>query len=210
MAGVTFKLNTKEFDRTLREYAKYSKRDVPVIVNTKAYYIARRAVAETPMADKKEIQDFIRRDSGKVAGMIINKRRGGRGEKGLYGKEMAKSVAAMLAFRIRARAFIKSGWLWAVKKLAPHAEKIGGPSLGRGKPKEAGKPKGGATPATSGWKCVAKILNTVTAAWDNRSGAGDVAQPALERAFEFERKSMLAYMERKQRNAARSAGIRTN
>jgi hypothetical protein len=208
--GIKFKVDTREFDKTMREYVNYSKRDISTIVNTKAYYIARRAVAETPLAESKEIREFIKRDSGRIAGSIINARRGQRGEKGLYGKEMAKAVATMLASRLRARAFIKSGWLWAVKVLAPHAEKIGGPSLGKGKPELIGKPKGGATPAVEGWSVRASIINTVTAAWDKRDGAAKVAEPALERAFEFERQSMLGYIERKLRGTAKSSGIRTN
>lgn len=209
--AVSFKINTREFDRTLREYANYSKRDVQTIVNTKAFYIARRAVAETPMADGKDIRDFIRSDSGAIAGKMINARRAKRGEKGLYGKAMAKEVAAMLAKRLRARAFIKSGWLWAVKKLEPYAEKVGRkPSIGRGKPQAVGKPKGSAEPATSGgWRCRSKIINTVTAAWDTRQEVAKVAEPALQRAFDYERQSMLQYIENKLRKSAQSLGIKT-
>jgi len=209
--STAFKIDTREFDRTLRQYALASSRTIPSIVNTKAYYIARRAVAETPMANTQDIRDFIRSDSGAVAGRIINSRRGKRGEKGLYGIEMAKAVAAMLAKRLRGRAFIKSGWLWAVKKLEPHAEKVGGrPSLGKGKPKTIGKPKGGARQApSSGWSCSAQIFNTVTAAWDSRNEVENVATPALARAFEFERQSMIAYMEKRLKKSAQSLGIRT-
>jgi hypothetical protein len=210
--AVTFKINTREFDQTMREYMKYTKRDVQTIVNTKAYYIARRAVAETPMAESPKIRAYLLGESGRIAGMIINKRRGQRGEKGLYGKEMLMAVKSMLAARLRSRGFIKSGWLWAVKKLAPYAEKISGPSLGRGASKinTSGQPKGGATPAMEGgWSVRAKILNTVTAAWDERDGAAKVAEPALARAFEFERQSMLAYIEKKLRQSANSLGIRT-
>lgn len=207
--AASFKLNTKEFDRTLRKYVETSSRTIPVIVNTKAYYIARRAVAETPMAETKGIRSFFHRNA-RVPGMIINKKRGERGEKGLYGKEMEMAIKTMLASRLRARAFVKSGWLWAVKKLAPYAERISGPSLGMGRPKAVGKPKGSAEPAntSAGWRCRAKIINTVTAAWDTRNNVENIATPALQRAFNFERQSMIAYMERKLKHAARRSGIK--
>jgi hypothetical protein len=205
---VSVKIDTREFDKTLRQYLNISKRSIEVATNTKAYYIARRAVAETPMADGDSIRRYIGHSSGRVAGMIINKRLGERGERGLYGKDMAMAVKTMLASRLRARAFIKSGWLWAVKKLAPFAESIRGPSLGKGRPKIIGNAKGTARPASSGWKCRAEIVNNVTAAWDRRSGAWDVAFPALKRAFEFERLSMISYIEKKLKSAAKSSGIK--
>ncbi len=122
---------------------------------------------------------------------------------------MAKAVAVVLASRLRSRAFLKSGWLWAVKKLEPYAEKIRARGPIRGT-KAIGAAKGDAVPASQGWRVVAKIINTVTAAWDNREGAGTVATPALQRAIDFESKSMLDYIERKLRDGARRAGIRTN
>ena len=203
-----------DFNKTLRDYARYTKRTVPVIVNTKAYYIARRAVAETPSADKENIAKFIGLDGGRIAGMIINKGRGLRNQKGLYGSEMRKAVVSMKARRMRARAFIKSGWLWAVKKLAPLAEKRGQPAINKKGEKAAkaiGQAKGYAVPAASdAVKAVSLIANTVTAAWDKRQGAAEVAIPALERAFEFERQSMIDYIKRKMQQGARAVGIRTN
>ncbi len=53
--GVTFRLDRREFDRTLNEYRKYSKRDVATIVNTKAFYIARGATRKTPKASQAKM-----------------------------------------------------------------------------------------------------------------------------------------------------------
>lgn len=203
------RLNTKEFERTLKSYMRLSKRDFVSAINTKAYYIARRAVVETPAVKPEEIREFIKRDDGAIIGKIINARRGKRGEKGLYGKEMAQMVATVRAARLRSRAFIKSGWLWAVKTLAPHAEKIGQPRITGPKAKTIGRAKGSAVPARNGWKITAKIINTVTAAWDKREGAAKYAVPALQRAFDFETKSMKDYIARKLTQRAKKEGIRT-
>ena len=43
--NVQFKIDDREFKRTLEKYATISTRSIPEIVNTKAFFIARRAVA---------------------------------------------------------------------------------------------------------------------------------------------------------------------
>ena len=204
--AVSIRFDHREFDRTLREYTNYSKRDIPTIVNTKAFYIARRATIETPAVSASEIRSFTK--DQEVMGKIINKRRGARGEKGLYGKEMSKMVATVKAARLRSRAFLKSGWIWAIKKLEPFAEKIGAPRQDRAA-KAIGKAKGDGIPARGGWSVVSKLINTVTAAWDKREGAAKYAVPALKRAFDFETASMLKYIERKLTASAKKAGIKT-
>lgn len=206
---IKFKVDMREFTATLRNYTNYSKRDIPTICNTKAFYIARRATVETPAVSAKEIREFIGRDGGEIIGKIINKRRGARGEKGLYGDAMTKAIAVVKAARLRSRAFLKSGWLWAVKILEPLAEKRGAPKVDRAA-KKIGKAKGDAIPATQGWRVSAKILNTVTAAWDKDEGAAKIAEPALQRAFDAETQSMKDYIERKMRGTAKEAGVKTN
>jgi hypothetical protein len=208
MSAVKFTLNRREFDRTLRQYVELSKRDIPTIVNTKAFYIARRATVETPAVSAEEIRKFIGTDGGAIMGKIINSRRGKRGEKGLYGKEMTKMIATVKAARLRSRAFLKSGWLWAVKQLEPFAEKRGAPRVDR-KAKIIGKAKGRAEPAKQGFRVVAKIINTVTAKWDKRETAASKAEPVLQRAIDFETQSMKDYMERKLKESAHRAGIKT-
>lgn len=204
-----FTMDNREFDQTLRKYVQTSPRDIATIVNTKAFYIARRATVETPAVTPQEIREFAARDGGKIMGMLINKRRGLKGEKGLYGDAMAKMIATVKAARLRSRAFLKSGWLWAVKALEPYAEKRGAPRVDR-KARAIGKAKGSAKPAANGWHVEAEIVNKVTAAWDDKDGAAKIAEPALQRAFDFETRSMLDYMERKMKDGAHKAGIKTD
>ena len=207
MSGqIKFNIDDRQFQATLRQYGILTKRSIPVIVNTKAFYIARRSVRETPAVTAGEIRQFIKLDGGVVIGKIINARRGAKGEKGLYGDAMAKAVDTVLKARLRSRAFLKSGWLWAVKKLAPYAEKIG--SLSQGSARASGTPKGGAIPAQEGWSVVAKIMNNVTAAWDDRDGAAKYAVPALQRAIDAEEKSMRQYIERKMWDNGKILGIK--
>ena len=60
-SGMTFRVTAAsqaEMDSVLRRYSALSKRDSATIVNTKAFYIARRAVVETPKANLSEIRRF--------------------------------------------------------------------------------------------------------------------------------------------------------
>jgi len=207
----TFKIDTREFDRTLRNYSAFSSRDVRTIVNTKAFYIARRAVIETPKANSKEVREFSNKlgfKGAQMAGIIINKRRGNRNEKGLYGKPMAKAVAMMKAARLKSVSFLKSGWLPAIKTLQPLAEKIGAQNVAS-TIRQVGKVKGAATPAGTGPVATAIIQNMADAKHDTKDALMQLGGPALQRAIDFETRSMRGYVERKLRQSASSLGIRT-
>lgn len=206
---VTWRIDRRDFDRTLRVYRQYSKRDPETIANTKGFFIARRATVETVRATPQAIRKFIGKDRGRIIGMLINKRRGERGEKGLYGAEMMKEVETVLAARLRSRAFLASGWIPAIKALQPLAEKRGAPRADR-TAKTFGQAKGYAMPARgAGWVAKAIIVNMAAARWD-KGGQAKHGQAALQRAFDFEARSMREYIERKQREAATKAGVRHN
>lgn len=229
---MTFKLDMREFKATLNKYKELSKRDPATICNTKAFYIARRAVIETPKADKSQMQAelgriirikklqvqklrtvtrygrFGQQVEAPLVALIINSRRGQHGEAGLYGSSMESAVTAFLNARFKSIAFLKSGWLPAIRALEPFAEKIGGPRLQRG-PTQVGAAKGSGTPAKDGfWTTKATIENS---AGDNRNNKGALIKygaPALQRAFDAESASMLQYMEKKMKETATKAGVK--
>lgn len=229
--AVTFRVNTREFDATLRRYKELSKRDPKKICDTKAFFIARRAVIETPKADKANIKGDLGRlivKKREVVGMslrtvkrfsrfglevqaplvalMINKRRGkGRG---LYGAAMTEAIRALIAARLRSIAFLKSGWLPAIRALVGLADTRGAPRQERG-PTEIGVPKGYAVPASQGWKAKTTIANSAEARHDDKTALYKYGEPALQRAFDAETASMLDYMERKFRETAKEAGVRT-
>ncbi len=203
---VTSRINHREFDATMRVYRQYSKRDPATICNTKGFYIARRATVETVKTPASKIREFIGEAGGRIIGMIINKGRAKRGEKGLYGRAMAKMVAMVKAARLRSRAFLASGWIFAIKALEPFAEKRGAPRQDRTS-KQYGQAKGYGLPATDGWKAKAILANLASARWD-RGGAEKNAVNGLQKAFDFERASMLGYVERKMRETAKRAGVK--
>lgn len=202
----TFHLDTKEFDRTLREYLKVSKRDLATALNTKGFYIARRAVRETPKA-KVDTSAAAKQIMAKA----INKARRRSGLKGLFGGLMDAAIKKMIASRRRSVGFLKSGWLPAIKRLEPLAERRGAPGMGP-KPRQFGKDFGYATPAREGWKPAVVIANTI--GQSEKQEHGEALQkhggPALQRAFNAETASMREYLERKLRAAAKRVGIKTN
>lgn len=203
------RLNTREWDATFKKYMTLSKRDLPTALNAKAFFIARRAVLETPKA--KLSNRSLRTDA--VLGSIINKRRAARGERGLWGPEMAKAVETLYAVRRRSVAFLKSGWLPAIKILEQAVE----PKYRRNAPRsdrsaqQVGQPKGSANPAKStGWRVHAIIANAANATHDQKDALLKFGGPALSRAFAHEVQSMKEYIERKMRDTAKSCGVKTN
>ena len=213
MTPGSFKLNTREFNETLSRYLKISRRTEEEIVNTKAYFIARRAVVETIKADKGKIRAFFDAKTQKIVGMIINKARGKRGEKGLYGDEMAEAQAAMKAARLRAVGFMKSGFIWAIKKLEPYVKSRRGAARSEaGSAKIYGRPKGDAVPAKqSRFVVVAIVRHFAESKRSTTPEPGEkFVKPALQRAIDFESASMQKYIEDKMRTAANESGIKTS
>lgn len=210
MAAVKFQIDSREFDRTLRRYVEFSKRDFPTICNTKAFFIARRAVIETPKAQKSDINRLISRTGAVILGKIINKRRGEKGLRGLTGEAMRQAQLVVIAARKRSVAFLKSGWLPAIRILEPLSEKRGAPRRPGRDVVEYGKKKGSATPARPGFKIYSQIVNAADAKHDKKGALLTYGLPALQKAFNFETLSMKEYIERKMRGSAKSAGIRTN
>lgn len=213
----------RQFDRTLREYMNVNtKRTLPQIVNTKAYYIWRKALWFTQKADvhrmKAQLGQFVSVNrigkSGKVvkkrevvltkgegtnaplAALIINARRGKRGDPGLYGSRMARAIREMLSARFKSAAFIKSGFIQGIKDLEPFADKSGRPPIDNAA-KQLGRPKGDAKPAKPGWRLIAQMVNNASAQRDTKGALLKYGGRGLDRAFKDETASMREYIERK-------------
>jgi hypothetical protein len=209
-----------KFDTILKRYLEVTSRDVVTAINTKAYFIARKAVWFTAKADpgkiKSDLGELVRvqrltkrgnfvwrrelrlteadEKEAPLAALIINKRRGKHKQSGLYGKEMARAIRDMLAARMRSVAFIKSCWLPAIRTLAPLADKRGVPPIDP-TAKEIGVPKGSAEPArpTAGI-IMATIINAAETKRDTKNAIGKYGMRGLAMAFEDEANSMLDYI----------------
>jgi hypothetical protein len=215
-----------KFDETLEEYAKYSKRTHAQIVNTKAYYVARKALWFTPKADSYKMKQqlgglvtvsrvnrkgrTVRRrqlqlvnstrqglESAPLAALILNTRMGKKGIKGLYGSKMERAIKELLSSRYRSVAFIKSGWLGSIRALAPLVKDKSAAAPADPSAKQVGRPKGEATPAADGENPTATIVNLASARRDEKGALIQFGQGPLMQALQDEDASMHEYIERK-------------
>jgi hypothetical protein len=224
--------NQSVFESTLRDYSKVSSRTLQVIVNTKAWFIARKANWFTTKADKMQVKNSLGRivtvnrlsKSGKVvkknvisslrrgrasaplAALIIQKREAAAGRRSPFrGRSksagmamMDRMIMKMMNARARSIAFLKSGWIPAIRKLAPFADHKGQPPMDSAA-KVVGRDKGDAKAAGAGYKPVAEIMNLATTRRDTRGALVRYGARGLQRAFDDETRSMKDYMEMKMR-----------
>jgi hypothetical protein len=215
-------LDQSVFTDTLEQYMQVTKRTVAQVINTKSWYVARKAIWFTDKSDKGMIESSLGRmvkvdrltKSGKtvrrrqlelvsssqqdapLAALIINARRGRKGIPGLYGKAMTAAIRDLLASRGRSTAFLKSGWLGAVKKLGPLADKAGGTPPIDDKARRYGLEKGYADPAEPGFDVTALIVNEACTRHDATGSALQrVGGKGLQIAFDDEAASMQQYIE---------------
>jgi len=236
MAGpVSFRVNMDEFTATLTRYKQFSKKDPKKICDTKAFFIARGAIRLTPKTKKSNIKSELGRVIFKkkeavamnlstvtrysrwgleyaapLAALIINARRGRASKKGLYGDRMSEAIRSMLSARLRSIAYIKSGWLPAIKTLFRLADRRGAPRHESGINEVGSRKKGFATLSPEAWIGRTIIGNEAWTKRDQKQALHLYGGPALQQAFRDETSSMLQYMEDKMRETARKAGIKTN
>jgi hypothetical protein len=223
------------FDAAMQQYIAVSKRTIAEIVNTKAYYIARKANWFTSKADANAIKSGLAyvvmtsrttkkgkivkmqkigklkpgRSGAPLAALIIQKREAAAGRKSpFFGKTrsagkaaMRRMVMQMIAARARSAAFLKAGWLPAIWKLEPFADRGQKPPIDRDA-KQVGQPKGSAEPAREGFNPVAQIMNSATTLRDNKRALEKYGAGPLQRAFDDEARSMMEYVEMKMRKDA--------
>lgn len=208
--GATLKINTRDFRATLTEYRKVSRRDLATILNTKAFYIARGAVRNTVKADRNKIRADLNSPAYQVdlkgknptatdfpplAAAIINSRRGKAGLKGLYGADMRAAIRSLINARQRSRAFVASGFIAAIKKFFPLAERKSQAPRNDSTVKQYGQAKGSAVVATdASWKMLASITNTASGPRETRDALERYGGPALQQAVNDEVRSMKQYM----------------
>lgn len=211
------------FDRTIEEYSIYSKRTHQEIVNTKAYYVARKAIWFTPKADnyrmkqqlggivtvnrlnrkgksvkRKELQLVKSKQvNAPLAALIINARQRKHVVAGLYGSKMTTAIREMLGNRFRSVAFLKSCWLPAVKTLAPLVKDKSSSAPSDSSAKQYKRAKGEAKPARAEKNPTALIVNLATARRDEKGALLKFGGPALQQALADEEASMRDYIERK-------------
>jgi hypothetical protein len=214
--NTSVKMDTRAFDAAMKQYVEFSKRSLPEIVNTKAYFVARNAVASTGGVDKGKIEQELRATArtgnGPLAALIVNARRGATGQKGLNGPKMSAAINKLVNARKRTVNFLRAGWIPAIKKLESLVPKKSGAASYKGV-KIHGAPKGGATVAkpNSTWKSIAEIWNSVSGGTkdagiqseSNPNRVSAIIQQGLQAAINKEANAMLQYVKKKSEEGLR-------
>lgn len=220
---ISLKVENGEFNQILDQYIAVSKKALPVILNTKAFHVARKACWRTKRASKEDIKRFMSKlvtvtserrvnpETGRKKkfknynfsqskqgvpelALLINSNRGDAGKKGLYGPAMRKAMERELARRMSSIGFLASGWIHAIRGLDPKAEEKARSMAIRGV-KQYGVPKGDYKAATD-TDPSAMIENRAVSATD-RGGWEKFMTEGLRIAFEEEARDMVPYIERK-------------
>jgi len=138
----SIKVNLTQFNNTLRRAIQESSRTAPEVINGHALGVANQAILLTEKANKSEMERILGQigraanltKSGKVkkrgygkriiaedsfAARIVNARR--RDFAGpdymLWGTALEEAARKLISARARTVAFIKSGWIWALRDL---------------------------------------------------------------------------------------------
>lgn len=187
MATKFFRVNTSEFNSAIRLLAAAKKKDLATVVNKKLYYVAKRSVWYTHVANYERIANELgqnyQRATGKrsnsfkmikhstrnnareynapLAAILVNYYRGKIGKVGLRGAEMIKEVQRFVGKRLRSIGFIKAGWIAARDAFKQKAKILSAPEgTIAGKTKRAGVARlGGGIPAVPNDKVYAAIWN---------------------------------------------------
>ena len=120
--SVTVTADTREFDRTMKEYIQWSRRQPAEIVNAKLYFIALQAMNETKAATKQKVrsslQEASRKYPQKTIGEILTYIQ--MRKKGKFPRKSANLASQVEKFIKRREShvqFLRSGWIPAMKKL---------------------------------------------------------------------------------------------
>jgi hypothetical protein len=166
-ASINFAID--DFKRTAEMLYQKSSRTFPKFVNGQMLKVASEAMRATEKADHGKIERTLgafyqdkdgktarigkrdwQRMEGTFAAKLVNDRRRASGMKTVWGKELADQARKLIAFRKRSAAFIKSGWIPAIRDLSALAYASGYKKQDRNNfqdAKQYGRPKGSVHPA---------------------------------------------------------------
>lgn len=233
----SLKWNLSQFNDTLARAAKESSRAAPLVINGHALAVASRAIELTDKANRQQIAHVLgqtgtqlnwtkkgtlrkgRRAKGQavikegsLAARIVNARRREYAgpEYQLWGNALESAARVLIAARQRGAAFIKSGWIWALRDLS-QVVRGGKRSVTDKDVKAVGARKGKAVPAranSGGGMFKATIENTSLIQSGGKfqsKGSHNplpIAEKGLALALAAETKNMQEHLMKKEMTAA--------
>lgn len=192
-----------QFDALLAEELKHTKRTFSEALNTHAYFIARKALWHTRKADKSAVQtqltarpQYAQADS--LAEAILIARYNAQGGWPGSGAEFERAVRRLVSGRLRSIAFLKSGWIPAIRILETFTTSKSGAAPRDSEARVYGQEKGSAQPAVDGEQMTARIVNEAVAKGDEGGRAlAKFGGDGLDLAFYDEAGRMKDYIEKK-------------
>lgn len=174
-AGI--KIDTREFQKAMREYERATKKDGADILNRAGRNVAFRAAQFTDVASPTKIKSQLR--SNNLLAKILAKR--GR-LKGLNMQERSALFDKVLSARMRSARYIRVGWAKAIAAFGGNATRM------KVNPKSE---------AAKGYGIKASTRRLVAELANNSKGAEKVGLSPLERAIQFVARDMLNYAKHK-------------
>ena len=199
----------KEFDRVMKDYLQFIKRQVSEIINAKLYFIALQIMKFTKKADANDILSKLRAPSRKypdapLESILINLELKRRGKRGLSGSKMADAIGKFEKRAVSHIQFLRSGWLPAMKKLDFWNKRGDISFVKRFAPKQPtgikqyGKEKGDAIYAKPNvQRTWGKIMNYIGQGKQESPTVEPLLRAGLNRGIMEEIKSMRFYIEKK-------------
>jgi hypothetical protein len=191
------------FDEALKEEMQHTKRTFSQALNTHAYFIARKALWYTHKADKTAVESQLTSppqyaEADSLAEAILVARYRAHGGWPGSGAEFERAIQKFVAGRLRSIAFLKSGWIPAIRILEPFSANKSGAAPRDTQARVYGQEKGNAYPAVDGEQMTARIVNSALAEGDEGGKALEKFGGAgLDVAFYDETQSIKEYIERK-------------
>lgn len=216
------KIDDRQFKAALKEYLAHTSRDLADALNTKALYIARGAVAETPRAKRAAIEKLglhkvsVKQSASKSRGIRItrkfklieedairnylaSRKRAGKPANGrnfANRSELALKARKWIGAKLRAIGFLASGWIPSIRTLTPL---VGGAYQRPADTVRSPGKLGRCIPAKPGWNPFVLIENSSTLGIKGKDPAlamrgHQIAVSALQRAINTETNSMRQYI----------------
>jgi hypothetical protein len=204
----TVTTNAAQLSKLLVEYAKLARKDNKEVANKTALDVVFQALKETKKASTAAIKALEQQPwwpkyvSKRIMGKGVTFRKKsakihiqGKGFSEADAKEVSRKI---IAARLRSVAFLKSGWIPAIKRLWPIVKDKPRANRNEGGARQYGQEKGSARPARDGAICVAEIINSA-------NGIEKIGPEAAQKAIDFVAADRAAYISRKMQETARRA-----
>jgi hypothetical protein len=224
---IALRLATEQFTAACEEAIKRSERTYDRFINSRLFFIARRALEYTERADPDKIARQLGQVATKVtrdrktgrmkrgkriftafnmnsyAALIVNSRRKKAGEKLLWGKELFDAVKRLRATAPKSVNFIRSGWIWAMQQVRIPAKEssVGGERVQfrRGAPKGFAQPAQRAVSAmvTGQVGSTSLLAQSAKRTGSRRGNPMPVATRGLVRAYNQETQEIIDHLHKK-------------